>query len=222
MISDSLPVLLSRTTAAISDRATSHTEKSAIQPHDNQLIERIQQKDREALGLLFNRYAKLVFAVGAQILRNATEAQDLVQDIFLQVYEKCYLFDPSKGTASAWLLRIACSRAFDRREYLNIRGSSDISVIDEDGELTHAQSAPESLTEAILAKQIMERAFSQLTHRERLTLQMFFFEGYTLREISSHLAETIVNTRHHYYRGIEKLRQVVDQPPKGARAAGGK
>jgi RNA polymerase sigma-70 factor (ECF subfamily) len=209
MNSDSLRLFFTGTTARNACSSDSASETHLRQePTDAQLMERIKLGNREALGILYERYAKIVFTVGLRILRNATEAQDLVQDIFVQIFRKCHLYDMNKGSAASWLLRIAYSKAFDRREYLNLRGWSGWSEVEEimDRELVDASCQP--LDKIILAKQVLARALSELTHRQRLTLEMYFFEGYTLREISAQLDESIINTRHHYYRGIEKLRAV--------------
>jgi RNA polymerase sigma-70 factor (ECF subfamily) len=188
-------------------------------PSDNHLMECIKTGDRDALGLLFDRYARVVFAVSARIIRNSTEAQDLVQDVFLNIHHKCHLFNADKGSVISWILRVTYSRAFDRREYLNIRGWSAYSEIEEIKDTAQGDSSREVLTETILAKQILERTFSKLTQRERVTLELFFFEGYTLREISVRLDETVINTRHHYYRGIEKLRAALTDQSKRSAAA---
>jgi RNA polymerase sigma-70 factor (ECF subfamily) len=205
MTSDSMGLFVSRA-AADTKASVPAGERRAVQPSDDSLMEGIKQGDREALGHLFDRYAKIVFGVSARILRNATEAQDLVQDVFLQVYNKCHLFDAAKGSVASWLLRITYSRAFDRREYLTLRGWSGYSETEEVVDRVQIGSSLEALTDTIFAGQIVERAFSELSQRERHTLEMFFFEGYTLREISVRLDETIINTRHHYYRAIDKLR----------------
>jgi RNA polymerase sigma-70 factor, ECF subfamily len=217
MTSDSLPIFLNRVNESSKPKET--VGEKCTQPSDNQLMECIKLGDRHALGLLFDRYARVVFIVSARILRNATEAQDLVQDVFLQIHQKCHLFDAEKGTVASWLLRITYSRAFNRREYLNLRGASDNFGIEQFAAIEQIESPLDTLTDNVFAKQIFERASSELTHRQRATLEMYFFEGYTLREISSKLDESIVNTRHHYYRGLEKLRAAVSSPTARAIAA---
>ena len=216
MTSDSLPIFLNSVTE--SSKAKESIAEKAVQPSDNQLMECIKLGDRDALGLLFDRYARVVFSVSARILRNSTEAQDLVQDVFLQIHHKCHLFDAEKGTVASWLLRITYSRAFNRREYLNLRGASDRFGIEDFAANEQVESPLEALTDSLFVKQILERAASELTHRQRATLEMYFFEGYTLREISTRLDESIINTRHHYYRGIEKLRAALSSPPARAMA----
>jgi RNA polymerase sigma-70 factor (ECF subfamily) len=217
MSSDSLRLFLN--TVAESSKPKESVARKLVRPSDDQLMESIKLGDRDALGLLFDRYSRVVFTVSARILRNSTEAQDLVQDVFLQIHQKCHLFDVEKGTVASWLLRITYSRAFNRREYLNLRGASDSFGIEEFAPLEQIDSPLETLTDGIFVKQILERAASQLTQRQRATLEMYFFEGYTLREISAKLDESIINTRHHYYRGIEKLRAALSNRPARTMAA---
>ena len=81
---------------------------------------RVQSGDEAALAQLLERHARLVLGIGYRILRDAGEAQELVQDVFLVAYRKCRLFDPQRGSFRAWLGRIAYRRALDRREYLNL------------------------------------------------------------------------------------------------------
>jgi RNA polymerase sigma-70 factor (ECF subfamily) len=217
MTSDSLSLFVNRVTE--SSKPNESIDEKCVQPSDHQLMECIKLGERHALGLLFDRYARVVFSVSARILRNATEAQDLVQDVFLQIHQKCHQFDSEKGTVASWLLRITYSRAFNRREYLNLRGASDCFGIEQFAATEQIESALDKLTDNVFAKQILERAASELTHRQRATLEMYFFEGYTLREISTKLDESIINTRHHYYRGLEKLRAVVSNRSSAKMAA---
>src|SRR6266851_7255554 len=91
---------------------------AAAPPDDETLLLRVQSGDREALGLLFLRYSRSVLSVGRRILRDRAEAEDLVHDVFLFVLSKSALFDPAKGSARAWLARVAYHRALDRRKYL--------------------------------------------------------------------------------------------------------
>jgi RNA polymerase sigma-70 factor (ECF subfamily) len=217
MTSDSLSLFVNRVTE--SSKPNESIDEKCAQASDNRLMECIKLGDRHALGLLFDRYARVVFSVSARILRNATEAQDLVQDVFLQIHQKCHQFDSEKGTVASWLLRITYSRAFNRREYLNLRGASDCFGIEQLAATEQIESALDTLTDNVFVKQILERASSELTHRQRTTLEMYFFEGYTLREISTKLDESIINTRHHYYRGLEKLRAAVSSRSSGKMAA---
>jgi RNA polymerase sigma-70 factor (ECF subfamily) len=162
--------------------------------------------DTEAIGALYERYSKLVRVTGLRILRDESEAQELVQDVFLYLHQKNRLFDGHKSKLRSWLMQVTYSRAFDRRDYLLARRFYDYVQIEELVEAVESTLSLESHVEDVGLRSALQRAFSELSERQRLTLSMFFVEGYSLREISCHLDETLANTRHHYYRGLENLR----------------
>src|SRR6266478_4670579 len=93
----------------------------SVEASDEDLILRLQTKDVEALGLLYRRYARLVYSVCFRILRDSSEAEDLVHEVFLCLYWKCKSFDPSKGAARSWLIQLTYSKCFDYRDYLKAR-----------------------------------------------------------------------------------------------------
>lgn len=103
-------------------------------------------------------------------------------------------------------MQVTYSRAFDRRDYLLARRFYDYVQIEELVESVESTLSLERHMENVRLTDILQRAFSDLSERQRLTLVLFFVEGYSLREISSHLDERLANTRHHYYRGLENLR----------------
>ena len=166
----------------------------------------VQKGDREALGLLFDRYSRHILNVATRILRDMTEAQDLVQDVFLYVHRRSSVFDPTKGRVASWLIQITYSRALNRYEHLNARAKADCARIEELASLVDGRICLQRFTDALSAKKLIERALAELTDRQQRTLRMYFFEGYSLREISAISQESLANTRHHYYRGIERLK----------------
>jgi RNA polymerase sigma-70 factor (ECF subfamily) len=184
------------------------------EPSDETLIGRICTNDAEALGLLFRRYARLVWTVGRRILRNNEEADDLLQDVFLFVRRKAAAFDCSRGTIRSFLVHITYQRAIGRRRYLTRRYFYSSKDIEEDA-ADHIAAPPMALydesLEAHLGKGGLQRALAHLSAEQRETLRLYFFEGYSLEEIASHMGQSYDNVRHYYYRGLEKLRR---QMPK--------
>jgi RNA polymerase sigma-70 factor (ECF subfamily) len=172
----------------------------------------VQQGDTDALGHLFDRYSSLIEKIAVRILRDIFEAQDLVQDVFFYVYRKSHIFDPARGPLGSWLVQIAYTRAFTRRDQLKRRDLNDCARIEELADSANADISLQRLVEELSAKDLIERAFVHLTPLQQRTLQLYFFEGYSLREISSHLKQSLSNTRHHYYRGIEKMKEVLESP----------
>ena len=170
----------------------------------------IQSGDKQALGELYDRHARLILSVGLRILRDSSEAQELVQDVFLYVYQKSQDFDPAKAKLRSWLIQIAYSRAFNKREYLSLRRFYDYCEIEEVIDTVPSRFSAEKNGETLELRGLLQAAFAVLTELQRTTLEMYFWEGYSLREISARLKETQGNTRNHYYRGLERLREIVN------------
>src|SRR5579863_2666616 len=101
--------------------ASVRSKPLSAQPSDEDLLSRICQNDNDALATLFRRFATLVRGVGYRVLKNAAEADDLLQDIFLLVHRLCGTFDRSKGSARFWILQMTYRRAISRRRYLTAR-----------------------------------------------------------------------------------------------------
>src|SRR5947208_16707561 len=89
---------------------------------DEGLITGVQTGDRDALALLFRRYAHPVRNIGQRILRDRAEADDLVQEVFLYIHRKSTLFDRSKGSARSWIIQVAYTQALLRRRQLKSHG----------------------------------------------------------------------------------------------------
>src|SRR5215472_11367279 len=88
---------------------------------DESLLDRVSAGDLDALALLFQRYARIVRGVAYRVLRDPSEADDLLQEIFLLVHRLCGTFDSSKGSARFWILQMTYRRAISRRRYLTSR-----------------------------------------------------------------------------------------------------
>jgi RNA polymerase sigma factor (sigma-70 family) len=97
------------------------TARSETEASDEVLMAQLGEGNREALAILFRRYARLVRAIAYRSVRDASEADDLVQDVFLLVHRDAKAFDGAKGAASSWIFQIAHRRAISRHRYLSSR-----------------------------------------------------------------------------------------------------
>jgi len=182
-----------------------------VDPSDDQILERLAAGDSNSLVYLFKRYYRLVWTIGMRVLRDKSEAEDLTQDVFLYVFQKSHLFSSSKGHARNWLVRVTYHRAFDRRDYLKARFSNGHEELKESG--AHNGSSGRKpfsdFGDWICLKVHLEKGLNELSEEQRMTVRLHFYEGYTFREIGEHLGLSHGNVRHHYYRGIERLRQFI-------------
>jgi RNA polymerase sigma-70 factor (ECF subfamily) len=175
-----------------------------VDASDEALMVLICQGDKDALASLFRRYARIVRGVAYRVLRDASEADDLLQDLFLMIHRKCGMFDASRGPARFWILQMTYHRAIGRRRYLNSRHFyTRVDLDDAERDL----AAPASGSLGLPGNSSLKKIFEALTEDQRQTLRLFFVEGYTLTEIATKLSQTRGNVKHHYFRGLEKLRK---------------
>jgi RNA polymerase sigma-70 factor (ECF subfamily) len=176
---------------------------------DELLLTRLASGDQEALGCLFQRHKQLIRSIAARILRDTAEAEDLVQDLFLFIHRKCGIFDSSKSSALSWIIQMTYQRAIERRRYLITRHF----YADAEGQSRAEQVVGVPTTEsdysaeAVFGRNGLEKLVEALSEDQRETLRLYFFEGYTLAEISAKLDQPLGNVRHHYYRALDKLRK---------------
>jgi len=157
------------------------------------------------LDLLFDRYCGLVLGTACRILGDPIEAEDVAQEVFLYVYRRSQLYDPSKGSMRAWIIQIAFSRALDRRLHLarwRFYQAPDPSALELPG-----GTNPEQEVDRRISREHLEKALAELTEMQRRTIQFFYFAGLDLREISERLHEPLGCVRHYLYRGLERLRK---------------
>ena len=176
---------------------------------DEKLLVFVQAGNRDALGVLFRRFSRLVRSVSVRILRDEGESEDLVQELFLFIYRGTASYDSAKSSARSWIVQMTYRRAISRWRYLNARGHY------RNAELDCCRSAPESVAtltydstiEALLGRHGLKKVMEELTAEQHETLRLHFYEGYTLAEIGKKLGQSLGNVRHHYYRGLGKLRK---------------
>jgi RNA polymerase sigma-70 factor (ECF subfamily) len=177
---------------------------------DELLLSLVRDEDRNALGLLFRRYAGSLYAIGRRILKDASEAEDLVQEVFLYIHTKSAQFDSSKGTARSWIFQIAYTQAFLRRRALKHHGLYSQGIGENMGE-TETIAKPgadyDQTPEGLFGRNGWRKILELLTEDQRETLRLHFFEGCTFAEIAEKLGQSYVNVRNHYYRGLEKVRK---------------
>ena len=181
---------------------------------DEDLLQRICENNREALAVLFRRYAGLVRGLAYRVLKNPAEADDLLQDIFLLVHRLSGTFDSSKGSARFWILQMTYRRAISRRRYLSSRHFYTHLDLDEAAHQPRNVSAKwgcldDRMNDALDRREALQSWAAELSESQQQTLHLFFFEGYTFEEIAAKLGQTVGNARNHYYRGLEKLRKQI-------------
>jgi RNA polymerase sigma factor (sigma-70 family) len=155
----------------------------SAQPIDDQLLaERLRSGDREALGVLYDRYASVAMAVAVRVVSDREVAEDLVHDAYVAVWQKIDRFDPSRGSLRSWLLTIVRNRAIDRLR--GARPSVEVGAADEQSLL---RSGPNPTWEAAVERRSaaeLHDAMAQLPDEQREAVELAYFGGRTYREIA--------------------------------------
>jgi RNA polymerase sigma-70 factor, ECF subfamily len=180
---------------------------------DEILMDQVRHGVREALSLIFRRHARAVRNVAYRILRNEAEADDLAQEVFLFIFRKADLFNPSYGSARSWIVHVTYHRAFDRRRYLTTRHYYTSEELEDTTQNLddRGKDIPfyERSMEGIFGREVASKFNTHLTSEQKETIELYFFEGYALKEIAERTGRSLVNVRNHYYRGLERLRKYV-------------
>jgi RNA polymerase sigma-70 factor, ECF subfamily len=181
---------------------------------DEGLMEQLRQGHPDALPILFDRFYRLVLKIALRILRDAGEAEDLMQEVFLEIFKKAAQFDPAKGSLKTWILQYAYHRSLSRRQYLALRNFYDRQQITE-REITESNSVGISWRGLTFQewRRVIEQGLATLNEKQRKTLELACFQGFLLSEIAERTKESLPNVRHHYYRGLEGLRKFLQAQP---------
>jgi RNA polymerase sigma-70 factor, ECF subfamily len=175
---------------------------------DERVMQKVQAGDADAFAIVFKRYHRLVHVTALRILRDAAEAEDITQTVFLEIYRNAGQFDSGRGSLKVWLLQYAYTRSANRRNYLLVRHIQNhvtVDAVDEADGLWSPRRLPLQET-----SRLSSEALASLPDAQRQTIEMFFFEGLTFKEIAGKRKETLSNVRHRYYRGLESLRSYLE------------
>jgi RNA polymerase sigma-70 factor (ECF subfamily) len=170
---------------------------------DGDLWVRLRERDVASLEVLYDRYGSYVYALCLRVLRRPEDAQEVVQDVFWQLWKTETAYDPARASFRTWLFAIARNRCLDRLRHRKSRSPSELPY---DPGLPPAPSDPEQ--EAILAERQKHvvAAFETLPEPHRRALEMGFFNGLTHREIAERLGEPLGTVKSRIKVGMDKLK----------------
>jgi RNA polymerase sigma-70 factor, ECF subfamily len=179
---------------------------------DDQLMAELGRGVNDALAILFERYQRLVFSIALKIIRDRGEAEDVTQNVFLEIFRSVGQFDPQKGTLKVWLLQFAYHRAFNRKEHLNTRNFYNQESAEEIDPFVHGEFVTSGRYAPAELRLLLDEGLASLGHSQKRVIELASFDGLSMKEIADKTGNSVSNVRHHYYRGLQKLRTFATRP----------
>ena len=174
---------------------------------DDALLQRIALKDESAFALLYDRYGRSAYSLAYRILGDTHSAEDVVQDVFLNVWRSAISFDGRRGKARSWLLSMVHHRAIDvirrHRGRLSMNPFTDVDHLG-----TETSGVWEDVVES-LHRRAVEKALNQLPKEQRGAIKLAYFDGYTHREIAELTHQPLGTVKSRIRMGLGKLRDLL-------------
>ena len=172
---------------------------------DGRLIRAMALGDLSALAEFYDRYAPLVFGLAARVTGNAADAEEVLQDVFIQAWAQAALYAPGRGTPRTWLLTIARSRAIDRRR--RRRWDEAAGPIGE--EALEPGEGPGGDLEERERRDAVRKALMLLPPEQRTAIALAYFEGLTHVQIAMQTGNPVGTVKGRLRLGMEKLRALL-------------
>jgi RNA polymerase sigma-70 factor (ECF subfamily) len=171
------------------------------------LIQRIANQDRDAFSQLYDRFSTLVFALAMRMLKVRSDAEDILQEVFVQVWRQAQGYSAERGSPEAWIINIARSRAIDKIRSLRGTGRSFVLTGDP-APLEAGKNVEPSVAESEV-RMAMNSALANLPRAQRKVLELAYLDGLTQTEIAKLLAEPLETVKTRMRSGIQHLREIM-------------
>lgn len=175
---------------------------------DQAALGRAAAGDATGLAALYDAHARLIYSLALRILRDASEAEDVVQEVFLQAWRQASRYDPSRGAVAAWLLMLARSRAIDR---LRARRAPPATADATHASTEAADPGPALDWQVLSAEQVhlVRAAIDELPVLQRVAIELAYFEGCTQSEIAERLEQPLGTVKTRIRLALAKLRETL-------------
>ena len=171
------------------------------------LIRLVANQDREAFNRLYDHCSSLVFTLAMRMLRVQSDAEDVLQEVFVQVWRQAANYNQERGSPEAWIVNIARSRAIDKLRAIRRRERS--FVLTEDPARAESAENVENSAAQSEAKLTMNSALANLPEAQRHVLELAYFDGLSQSEIADRLKEPLGTVKTRMRSGIQRLRDLL-------------
>jgi RNA polymerase sigma-70 factor (ECF subfamily) len=171
------------------------------------LVLQMAQGDRSAFELFYERYAPLVFSFAMRLVHERSAAEDLLQEVFLQIWREAGNYTPERGTPEAWIITITRSRGIDRLRSIRRRDKSFVSMAGAGGK--EYDGRVESSAAVSDARIMVNSALAELPPLQRTVLELAYFDGLSQSEIAGRLKEPLGTVKTRMRAALARLREIL-------------
>ena len=175
-----------------------------------ELLRRVATGDRAAFDLLYDRFAGVLFSTAYQVVSQQEAAEDVLQEVFVQIWEKAPQYDSSRGKPLTWAISLTRNKAIDRLRSLQRRSRLQEEARQE-AKTAEPFDARNSFDAAAMGEvsQMLQDAIGKLTTEQREAIELAFFSGLTQAEIAERINEPLSTVKARIRRGMMRLRELV-------------
>jgi RNA polymerase sigma-70 factor, ECF subfamily len=186
------------------------SESSIDQESEIELLRRVGQGDRKSFEDLYDRFSGVLFSTALQILNDHREAEDVVQDVFVQIWDKAKLYDAARGKPLTWAMTLTRNKAIDRLRSAQRRYRLQDQV-EKETKVTSQVALKDSSEEVeILEKsRLIRAAVMELSKEQREAIELAFFSGLTQNEIAQELNQPLGTVKARIRRGMLRLKEMI-------------
>lgn len=181
-------------------------QQDSVQTADIELLKAVSRGDEQALAQLYDNYRVILFGLLVRILNSREEAEDVLQEVFLQVWRRAKDFDETRGKPFTWLVTLARSRAIDRLRSLGARDRVAQASVREASEEVSDAAFDTFRSEQ---RTLVTSALSQLPEEQKRPLVLAYFDGLTQSEIAANLGAPLGTVKTRMRAGMIKLRELL-------------
>lgn len=187
------------------DTSSDTASGSPSRTDDKELVRAIVERKQEAVAELYDRFSSLLMALAYRVLGNAQDAEEILQETFLQVWNQAARYDPSRSSVSTWLVLITRSRAIDR---LRSRQVQQRTVTAAQQEKPTSHTSPTGVGDVLLQERQkrLGEEMSQLPPEQRQVLELAFYGGSTQSEIAEQTGIPLGTVKTRTLLAMKKLR----------------